>query len=350
MDQILTSCVGKIEILSRNSRAASRQNSNNSNSSQPANPASKSLSGQKPPSRPKSLLTNGIQNGIKSLSPSFPFFQDFFGIDHYKPGLNNDDKTLRVLLVGERNVGKSSFCSQYAKKVEYPDTDSSSRAFDGYHGEIVFKHTEAKSNRTSDSSPRTSSPSNQFSAMGIGNGNNHRKNSQNHNQNSKFTQSSNNTNFNQDSNKNYLQNITQNSSSSHQNVIDRWRIQLITMPPESEYERYRKILYSKADVCVICFSVIDAASFSCAIRKWLEELKGAGITKSKTMFLGMHRDERPGKGTNREEMLGDRIVDTGVSAQYANTLGIYYNEVNNHDAADVDSIMKDIIIQALEQD
>lgn len=231
------------------------------------------------------------------------------------------------MLVGERNVGKSSFCSQYAKKVEYPDTDSSSRAFDGYHGEIVFKHTEA---RTSDSSQRTSLPGSQFSAMSIGHGNNHRRNSQNHNQNSKFNaQSLNNSNFsNQDSNKNYLQNTTQNSS--HQSVIDRWKIQLITMPPEDEYERYRRILYSKADVCVICFSVIDSGSFNCAIRKWLPELKGAGITKSKTIMLGMHKDERPEKGTNREEKLMDRIVDTGVSAKYASTQGFHYDEVNNH--------------------
>merc|ERR1712178_361354 len=80
---------------------------------------------------------------------------------------------------------------------------------------------------------------------------------------------------------------------STSSIVDRWSLNLITMPPESQYSDYRTMLYSKCDTVVICFSVLDKNTFERARRIWLSEALKNGIPKTKILLLGMHKDEKP---------------------------------------------------------
>ena len=69
------------------------------------------------------------------------------------------------------------------------------------------------------------------------------------------------------------------------------KLSLCDTAGQEEYERIRPLTYTKADVFLICFSMMDNTSLDNAIDKWLVEIE-ENVPDAEKVFVGTKSDLR----------------------------------------------------------
>lgn len=99
-------------------------------------------------------------------------------------------------------------------------------------------------------------------------------------------------------------------------------------PGQGDYDRFRPLAYSSADVFLVCFSIDDPISMDNALTKWIEEID-AHRPNAPKLFIGTKADYRCELSDRLMSKTKNKLIPYGIIENAVSDKGFDYMECSS---------------------
>eukprot|EP01089_Gocevia_fonbrunei_P001083 TRINITY_DN11033_c0_g1_i1.p1 TRINITY_DN11033_c0_g1~~TRINITY_DN11033_c0_g1_i1.p1 ORF type:complete len:197 (-),score=26.19 TRINITY_DN11033_c0_g1_i1:37-627(-) len=126
---------------------------------------------------------------------------------------------------------------------------------------------------------------------------------------------------------------------------DTVNLNLFDTPGQEDYSQIRRLYYAQTNVFLICFSMVNEASFTNTSKKWLKELKSYSTPDTRYILVGTKIDLLNDPTTlNELQQAGERPTTVSEALDLAKKLRIPFISCSALNSANINNLL-DLIVQ-----
>lgn len=273
---------------------------------------------------------------LRALSRRFVYGEEYIeSLKHY-----DTERTINICLMGDANVGKSSFCLQYTNPDQLSqDKPKKKTVFDIYEADVRLQKVSSSHGFKRSYSSHSKTPSSTIKSK---NSLTSLTSNQTNSSTARLTSPSPANAYGRVARPNTL-------NFSPEQAFDVWKIRMYESAPGRDYEFARSLVYNKAHVFVICFDVMRRETFENVKAHWVPELNNKQINLCDVLLLGLNAYNRPRVDTDRGKQLNNGVVGSSEVHAFTERAGLgFYQECDNNDRPSVLNVVDLLFVMGLE--